>query len=274
MDGFLDTYHLNASITLGNHHFNENILVAYHTESTNFKKMGGIVGLSFQGLARNQNPNFINTLIHEKIIDHYIFAVKLNFKQPDQSFITFGGYDEKFIAKGQRLVYYPIPDHQKEYRLSIRSVEIGDQRLNITEGLLDTGNTCISIPDQYTDHILAEFKTESNHCYFKDERGNTQFKILECLVRNFDELPLLHIHMHDQTLTISKEHYLDKCHPKDEGSHYKCSTLLENVKNRYEIFLGDTFFLNYYAVFDLEQRRIGLVKNNDIPTLKYIILDK
>lgn len=43
------------------------------------------------------------------------------------------------------------------------------------------------------------------------------------------------------------------------------------MKWRQEIFLGDTFFLRYYAVFDLEQKRIGLVKNDDRTTLRDII---
>lgn len=113
LDGFLDTYHLNASIQLGDHEFKQDILVAYHTTSINFKKMGGIVGLSFQEVARNPNPNFINTLINEKIIQHYIFAVKLNFKTQNTSFITFGGFDEKFIAKGHHLTYYNIRQNSR-----------------------------------------------------------------------------------------------------------------------------------------------------------------
>lgn len=72
---------MRANVTLGIHHLSEYILVAYHTDSQNFKKMGGIVGLSFQEIAKNKKPNFINTLIENNIIDKYIFAVKLNFRK-------------------------------------------------------------------------------------------------------------------------------------------------------------------------------------------------
>jgi hypothetical protein len=75
--------------------------------------MGGIVGLYFQEIAINTHPNFINTLIKEKIISHYIFAVKLNFKRKEDSFITFGGYDKKFIAHSHKLSYYNIPNNSK-----------------------------------------------------------------------------------------------------------------------------------------------------------------
>lgn len=45
--------------------------------------MGGIVGLSFQELAKNRYPNFINTLIDNKIIQRYVFGVKLNFRKQE-----------------------------------------------------------------------------------------------------------------------------------------------------------------------------------------------
>lgn len=136
---------------------------------------------------------------------------------------------------------------------------------------MDTGNTCISIPYEYTDDILNEFNTENNFCVFKDERGNTQFQLLECEVGSFDELPSLVISLgNDDKYEITKEYYIDKCKKREDGSH-KCGTLLENVKNRPEIFLGDTFFLRYYAVFELNERRIGLAKNNDHTTLEDVL---
>lgn len=73
--------------------------------------MGGILGLSFQEVAKNKKPNFINTLINNKIVDKYVFSVKLNFRKVNESFITFGTYDPKYIAPGHSLQYYSIPSH-------------------------------------------------------------------------------------------------------------------------------------------------------------------
>lgn len=53
--------------------------------------------MSFQEIAKNDYPNFINTLINNKIVDTYVFGVKLNFRNQNQSFITFGGYDKSHI---------------------------------------------------------------------------------------------------------------------------------------------------------------------------------
>ena len=98
LDGKLDTYLYNSTIVLGEHTFNESILVAYSSNNIqNFLRIGGIVGLSFQEIARNPYPNFMNTLIAQKIISKYRFGLKLNFKDPESSFITFGGIDHQYI---------------------------------------------------------------------------------------------------------------------------------------------------------------------------------
>jgi hypothetical protein len=45
-------------------------------------------------------------------------------------------------------------------------VVVGAKELQIQEALLDTGNTCISIPSIYTDDILNQFHTKNNICKF------------------------------------------------------------------------------------------------------------
>jgi hypothetical protein len=59
---------------------------------------------------------------------------------------------------------------------------------------------------------------------------------------------------------------LDRCTNTDNGVH-NCQTMIEIVRNRTDVLLGDLFFLRYYAVFDLAKRQIGLVRNNDHTTL-------
>jgi hypothetical protein len=87
-----------------------------------------------------------------------------------------------------------------------------------------------------------------------------------CSVENFDALPEMVVKIGEESYPVAKEYYLDKCHDNGAGV-WACGTLIEVVRNREELFLGDAFFLRYYAVFDLEKRRIGLAKNNDKTTL-------
>jgi hypothetical protein len=50
----------------------------------------------------------MNTLIKERIISKYRFGLKLNFKDPETSFITFGGIDHQYIDSESQLQYYDI----------------------------------------------------------------------------------------------------------------------------------------------------------------------
>lgn len=77
LDGKLETYAKNLEVKFGNHVFKESILVTYEV-GKNFESSGGLVGLSFPSLAINPEPNFLQTLINNKIIAHYSFGVLLN----------------------------------------------------------------------------------------------------------------------------------------------------------------------------------------------------
>ena len=53
------------------------------------------------------------------------------------------------------------------YSIKTKGVSIGDSPLMpVSSALLDTGNTCISIPNRYEKKILKQFNTESNVCGF------------------------------------------------------------------------------------------------------------
>lgn len=63
--------------------------------------------------------------------------------------------------------------------------------MKIGKALLDTGNTCISIPRRFESTILEQFNTRSNKCAFVVEENIPIFSLLSCKIGNFDELPKL-----------------------------------------------------------------------------------
>ncbi len=52
------------------------------------------------------------------------------------------------------------------YRLKLNGFTVGGKEFTVEEALLDTGNTCISIPDKFTADILEKFNTKGNTCKF------------------------------------------------------------------------------------------------------------
>ena len=151
LDGTLYTYLKEAKIQFGKHSFKEHILVAYYAPK-NFEVPQGLVGLSFPSLARNPHPTFIQTLINNKIINRYAFGVNLNFQNNKTSSITFGEPDtSKFEGK---LLKVPIMSIHS-YVIKIDSIQIANGvHFALAQALLDTGNSCISIPKRFAGLIL------------------------------------------------------------------------------------------------------------------------
>jgi hypothetical protein len=53
--------------------------------------------------------------------------------------------------------------------IDIKGIRIKGTNLKISRSLLDTGNTCISIPERYEKEILSKFNSGKNRCNFKKE---------------------------------------------------------------------------------------------------------
>jgi len=116
-------------------------------------------------MATNPNPTFIQTLINNKIIDSYSFGVNLNFQQDNRSFFSLGKPNKDFY-EGDLHTYKILPGFK--YHINISGASIGDSIVfKINTALLDTGTTCISIPEIYSNDILKEFnKGGKNKCAF------------------------------------------------------------------------------------------------------------
>ena len=93
-----------------------------------------------------------------------------------------------------------------------------------------------------------------------------------CTIKDFDALPVLTLEMPDgKKFSYEKEYYIDTCtsiESDDDEPLYKCNTYIENVKHRsYGLLLGAAWMLKYYTVFDLDEKKIGMAKNTDNPSL-------
>lgn len=233
-----------------------------YTAPHNFQSVEGLIGLSFAEIARSREPTFIQTLINKKIINHYSFGVNLNFQQHQRSEISFGAPNPERYDGG--LKYYPIISGYS-YSIKIKGVSVGASTLMpISTALLDTGNTCISIPNKYEKPILKQFNTKSNVCGFDVEKYASQFSLLRCIIKNYDELPVLKVLIDEEIYEIDKDVYMQRCIKGDSKQGDRCDLYIESVKSMTQLFLGDGFFNRYYAYFNLQNRQIGLAKNKEV----------
>lgn len=258
MDGPVDTYLDELEVKIGEHSFKEWLLVAY-SASQNFEAAEGLMGLSFPQLARNPHPTFLQTLIDNQIIDSYSFGVNLNFQQSGRSFISFGKPDPAHF-RGE-LHRYPL-QRGNSYNVRVKGISVGSSAVfRISDSIFDTGNTCISIPEQYAASVLAKFNEGRNRCGFDREEFAPQFSLLRCLVRDFESLPPFKIWIGEEIFEVDREAYIQRC--VREGEELLCDLYVESVRNSNQLFLGDGFFNRYYTFFDLQLRQIGIARNQE-----------
>lgn len=96
--------------------------------------------------------------------------------------------------------------------------------MHIPIALLDTGNTCISIPRRFEEEMLEQFNIGGNYCVFSVEEGITMFSILLCEIVSFESLPELTINIEGTNFVVPHEYYIQAC-VKDMFP-YKCETYI------------------------------------------------
>jgi len=235
---------------MGIHNFREHILVAY-TAPHNFWKAQGVVGLSYPSLAISPYPNFIQTLINLNIIPRYAFGLSLNFQNHISSYITFGVPDPS--------LFYGVLNKVKlsggtAYVIALDTVSFGSgPDLAMFRAILDSGNTCITVPSVFEPIIESLFNVSGiNACAFNKEPFAPSFKLLRCKITNFTILPTVNIVINRVTYTVDMNAYFQRC--VQSGNVSFCDTYLESINFGNDVFLGDGFFIQYYTFFDLQNQ--------------------
>lgn len=238
-----------------------------YTAPKNFEKAQGLVGLSFPEIKVNPEPNFIQTLIKNKIIDNYSFGVSLNFQNNHTSVITFGEPNPDYFEGTLTTVKLM---RGSTYRIKLDSIQIAKgPHMSVSTGLLDTGNSCISIPKRFDTFILNEFNNAGagyNKCAYDNEPFNRMFSLLRCRVSDFDRLPIVTISIGGTRFELDKDAYMQRC--VWEGSDSLCDLYIESSGFGEEVLIGDGFFNRYYTYFNLEKREVGIAKNKEKLTYK------
>ena len=232
------------SISIAGMKFQMTFGIANNT-SDDFKyfPIDGILGLS---LAKGSSPSFVDTLVTSKVLKSNVFGISLNRASDggNTGEINFGAPDtSKFTGS---LSYQPVTSNPSgDWAIPLANVGFGSNQTGITGKLayLDTGTSFIfAPPDQVASFYAlvpgAEISSTGATVTYSVPCGTTT------------------------ALTFTFGTIAYSVSPKDWISSSVNGVCTGNVYGRAIVadswLLGDTFLKNVYAVFDVDQTRVGM----------------
>lgn len=218
-------------------------------------KADGIIGLGLQK-TQDGHSTFIETLKTQKIIKKAIFSIYLSNDEFDddndtkpKSALTIGTYKLSKYAKSDSdessIVWVNI-ENSINWQVPIESFSYNGVSISSIEsvGILATGTSKILAPQPIFDSIVSEIKS-SHKC-----KGDTEEFSCECgSVKEFGKLQFV---IAGSKFQIEPRSYINKV-------KNNCIFSLEHSSNDYWV-LGDAFLMEYYSIYDMDNKKIGLVK--------------
>lgn len=173
--------------------------------------------------------------------------------------ITIGGYDsEKFGAKDSELAWHDLKPNKdglfNHWRLDMSELTFGEYKIKdtaIKSVIVDSGTSLLLMPEkEFTKLIeLIEYKADIPYSLTNDF-GLESFPCFKD--STYGVLPELSFVIDAVTYTIPPASYIGY-------SDGMCTLkIMTNKKDKDFLTLGLNFFENYYSVFDVTGKRIGL----------------
>ena len=259
--GFIgsETVWLTREVSVGNQTF----VVIDHSSGFEDFSADGMLVLSIQGLGFSSlsqgNPTFVESLYRQGLITAPVFSLFLSDQdygesQPIPSVITFGYWDLKKYSNSQSFVYLPAYSNPGYWAIPLKSVHMGKELIhgNSFVAILDSGTSPLVGPASEVFAILKFFVLRWS-CAFHSG-------LLECQCDgDLSEMP-------DIRFTLGKAGYSFVLHPamyvvRNEG---RCRLMLAAGKDEGLWILGNVFLRAYYAVFDMENSRVGLAPSANL----------
>lgn len=226
--------------------------------------MNGFLGLSFSTLNKVK-PHPVLTPVENMALQQDIPANQQLFtaylgsykdaKDPDmgRSFYTFGGIHQALIPPGQEPQYTSVNDTGGRWKISSPSVVINGQEVDLprNEALVDTGTTLMFV----TEKVCRAFYGQIPGSTFSESDGQWVFPTQIPI----DLLPNFSVAVGAFQVVINKEHF---AFAPSGQANMTVGAIQSRSGLSFDIF-GIPFLQNVYAIFDVGQRRFGVVKRID-----------
>lgn len=169
------------------------------------------------------------------------------------SILSIGEYDLEKYARGD-LAYMKVSADPGQWRVMLTSAKFGDRELvaSFSSATVELGVSLLIVPnDAYL--VIQHQLCWDYTCIFEEDLITFKCDQLP------EELPDITLLMDKATIIITPQMYMQK-------GHGKCQVLMvPSDSNTWT--LGTLLLKRYYAVFDMEQNRIGLAPSVNIPPL-------
>lgn len=227
----------------------------------------GILGLGFSTLAVNPDTSLINNLIAKGVIKKNIFSLYLTSNNENGSKLVIGGYENKYFKDpNAAIVFFPIIS-AVSFRIKVDFIEYGDKKFQLRNALIDSGTSLITLSRKLGQELIETFKNDHNVvCRFEVEIEAPSYSEIYCFIKaDSKKLPQISFIVDSNKLIMDPEDYISECEILNNEESY-CELRLEIDSNNDDsgtIILGDTLLHSYYSIFDLDDKKIGLVKNKN-----------
>lgn len=174
--------------------------------------------------------------------------------------ITLGGFNsEKFGKEGSKIHWHPLKPREingkyDHWRLNLNALIFGDNQLTDTivdSVIVDSGTSLLLMPENEFKALLQMIKDSADVEYtFTNDFGLEAFPCTK--EQTYARLPHIGFKINGLQYSIPPASYIG----------YQSGTctmkIMTNKRDKTFITLGLNFFENYYSIFDIENKMIGL----------------
>ena len=211
----------------------------------------GILGLGFSQLSSGF-PTVMESMRNNGIVQSAVFSVYLTRESDQRSAVTFGGFDLEKYSAGQAVKYLDVVGNSGYWMVSMDSLVIDRTAISpgVSKAILDSGTSFIHGPATTIETVFNQIK-EAGYC---TDIGD----MLMCSCTWYYPkrmYPVLTFVLNGEPFSLSPEMYL----MEDSG---QCLVLISGLDDSAPYWiLGDVFLREYYSIYDMDTRKIGLTKS-------------
>jgi hypothetical protein len=197
-----------------------------------------------------------------------IFAFYLSKGAGSTGNLKFGGYDlQKYAKPGSTdgdIVWNQVIDDGWTIALSGVKYNKGSYlEIKAEQLTLDTGLSYALVPPRDIESIIDVIKTGSNFTCQKAGYNDLDLFECNCTEKDYQRINSLQLQINNKEFTLPREAWMK--FDKNEERH--CKILMHpydiSMTATYKWVIGVQFLQNFYSIFDIQNKRIGLIEARD-----------